>query len=70
MGRNPMVMVIDENAAYRQEVQAMLTPARLAERIEALVADPTRLKEMGERARALAVPDAAERIVAVLLESA
>ena len=50
--------------------QATLTPAALAERVEALVADPTRLKEMGERARALAVPDAAERIVALLLETA
>src|SRR5688572_6915463 len=30
MPRNPMVMIIDENAAFRQEVQAMLTPARLA----------------------------------------
>jgi pilus assembly protein CpaE len=30
MPRNPLVMIIDENAAFRQEVQAMLTPARLA----------------------------------------
>ncbi len=30
MGRNPMVMIIDENAAFRQEVQSMLMPARLA----------------------------------------
>lgn len=50
--------------------QAALTPESLRERIDALLADPTRLKEMGERARALAVPDAAERIVVVLLESA
>jgi UDP-N-acetylglucosamine--N-acetylmuramyl-(pentapeptide) pyrophosphoryl-undecaprenol N-acetylglucosamine transferase len=50
--------------------QATLTPDTLRERIEALLADPTRLKEMGERARALAVPDAAERIVALLLETA
>ena len=50
--------------------QATLTPDTLRERIDALLADPTRLKEMGERARALAVPDAAERIVALLLESA
>jgi UDP-N-acetylglucosamine--N-acetylmuramyl-(pentapeptide) pyrophosphoryl-undecaprenol N-acetylglucosamine transferase len=49
--------------------QATLTPETVAERIEALLADPTRLKEMGERARALAVPDAAERIVALLLET-
>jgi UDP-N-acetylglucosamine--N-acetylmuramyl-(pentapeptide) pyrophosphoryl-undecaprenol N-acetylglucosamine transferase len=49
--------------------QAMLTPALLRERVDALLAEPTRLKEMGERARAVAVPDAAERIVALLLES-
>jgi UDP-N-acetylglucosamine:LPS N-acetylglucosamine transferase len=36
--------------------------------VEALVADPARLKQMGEQARTLAVPDAAERIVAVLTE--
>ncbi|MEX0781865.1 MAG: P-loop NTPase [Dehalococcoidia bacterium] len=30
MPRNPLVMIIDENAPFRQEVQAMLTPARLA----------------------------------------
>jgi len=30
MGRNPLVMIIDEDPIYRQELQAMLTPARLA----------------------------------------
>ncbi len=30
MGRNPLVMIIDENAPFRAELQAMLTPARLA----------------------------------------
>jgi UDP-N-acetylglucosamine--N-acetylmuramyl-(pentapeptide) pyrophosphoryl-undecaprenol N-acetylglucosamine transferase len=50
--------------------QAALTPARLRERVDALLAEPPRLKEMGERARAVAVPDAAERIVALLLEIA
>ncbi len=50
--------------------QATLTAETLRERVDMLLADPTRLKEMGERARALAVPDAAERIVALLLESA
>jgi UDP-N-acetylglucosamine--N-acetylmuramyl-(pentapeptide) pyrophosphoryl-undecaprenol N-acetylglucosamine transferase len=48
--------------------QAELTPERLAARIGALLAEPARLKEMGERARALAVPDAAERLVALLVE--
>jgi UDP-N-acetylglucosamine--N-acetylmuramyl-(pentapeptide) pyrophosphoryl-undecaprenol N-acetylglucosamine transferase len=50
--------------------QATLTPALLAERVRDLLADPARLKEMGERARALAVPDAADRLLAVLLEVA
>ncbi len=50
--------------------QASLTAESLRERVDTLLADPTRLKEMGERARALAVPDAAERIVALLLETA
>lgn len=50
--------------------QAALTPPLLAERVQALLGEATRLKEMGERARAVAVPDAAERIVAVLLETA
>ena len=30
MGRNPLVMIIDQDEPYRQEVQSMLTPARLA----------------------------------------
>jgi UDP-N-acetylglucosamine--N-acetylmuramyl-(pentapeptide) pyrophosphoryl-undecaprenol N-acetylglucosamine transferase len=50
--------------------QASLTPALLLERIQSLLADPARLKEMGERARTLAVPDAAERLVTILLETA
>ena len=49
--------------------QALLTPERLLERVEALLADPAPLKEMGERARTVAVPDAAERIVKLLLET-
>jgi UDP-N-acetylglucosamine--N-acetylmuramyl-(pentapeptide) pyrophosphoryl-undecaprenol N-acetylglucosamine transferase len=48
--------------------QAELTPDRLAAEVKALLADPRRLKEMGERARRLAVPDAAERLVALLVE--
>ena len=49
--------------------QATLTAELLLERILGLLAAPTRLKEMGERARAVAVPDAAERIVTLLLET-
>lgn len=48
--------------------QSLLTTERLVGAIRALLADPARLKQMGEHARTLAVPDAAERIVAVLSE--
>ena len=30
MPRNPTVLIIDENQVFRQELQGMLTPARLA----------------------------------------
>jgi UDP-N-acetylglucosamine--N-acetylmuramyl-(pentapeptide) pyrophosphoryl-undecaprenol N-acetylglucosamine transferase len=50
--------------------QASMTPTLLLERIRELLGDATRLKEMGERAQALAVPDAADRIVDLLLEIA
>jgi UDP-N-acetylglucosamine--N-acetylmuramyl-(pentapeptide) pyrophosphoryl-undecaprenol N-acetylglucosamine transferase len=49
--------------------QPELTPVALLARVQALLADGAALKEMGERARAIAVPDAAERIVALLLET-
>src|SRR5690606_17562404 len=42
--------------------QATLTPARLAERIAALLGDDARRAEMAAAARTLARPDAAERI--------
>ena len=48
--------------------QSVLTSAVLTERVAALLVAPARLKEMGERARAFAIPDAAERL-ADLLES-
>jgi len=64
-----------ENARLVEQVggavvlpQSTLTGERLVREVEALVADPARLKQMGEQARTLAVPDAAERIVAVLAE--
>jgi UDP-N-acetylglucosamine--N-acetylmuramyl-(pentapeptide) pyrophosphoryl-undecaprenol N-acetylglucosamine transferase len=50
--------------------QPELTPGLLLERIRGLLADPSQLKDMGERARRLAVPDAAERLVDLLLEVA
>ena len=48
--------------------QSMLTTERLEREVQALVADPARLKQMGEHARSIGIPDAAERIVAVLTE--
>ena len=50
--------------------QSTLTPVRLLTEVRALLTDGARLKEMSERARTLAVPDAAERIVKLLLEAA
>lgn len=62
------------NARYVERVggcavlpQASLTPERLLERLRGLLGDPAALKEMSERARTVAVPDAAERIVALLM---
>jgi UDP-N-acetylglucosamine--N-acetylmuramyl-(pentapeptide) pyrophosphoryl-undecaprenol N-acetylglucosamine transferase len=50
--------------------QPGLTPELLLERIRGLLADPAGLKEMGERARVVAVPDAADRLVTLLLDVA
>jgi UDP-N-acetylglucosamine--N-acetylmuramyl-(pentapeptide) pyrophosphoryl-undecaprenol N-acetylglucosamine transferase len=47
--------------------QAELTPGRLGEVIAALLGDPARLKEMGERALARGRPQAAREIVSNLL---
>lgn len=47
--------------------QAELTPARVVERVRELLADAAALKQMGDRARTVAVPDATERIVDLLL---
>ena len=47
--------------------QSALTPASLTACVRQVLADPRRLKEMGDRARALAVPDAAERLVDLVL---
>ena len=46
--------------------QDALTPASLAGHVTRLIATPHRLKEMGERAISLAVPDAAEKIAGAL----
>jgi UDP-N-acetylglucosamine--N-acetylmuramyl-(pentapeptide) pyrophosphoryl-undecaprenol N-acetylglucosamine transferase len=44
-----------------------LTPERLVREVSGLLADPARLRTMATRARALAVPDAAERLVDLVL---
>jgi UDP-N-acetylglucosamine--N-acetylmuramyl-(pentapeptide) pyrophosphoryl-undecaprenol N-acetylglucosamine transferase len=50
--------------------QAELSPPRLLERVRGLLADVSALKEMSERARLVAAPGAAERIVELLLQVA
>lgn len=47
-----------------------LSADRLVELVGGLLGDPIRLKQMAERARALARPDAAERLVELILELA
>lgn len=54
--------LVQAGAALRLDPHA-LTPARLAEALGGLLADPARLVAMGRAASALARPDAAERIV-------
>ena len=50
--------------------QAALTPERLRDAVLGLLADPARLREMGARARTLAVADAEERLARLILEAA
>lgn len=50
--------------------QAELTPARLLDQVRSLLADPVALKTMAERARLLAVPDAAPRLTSLILATA
>jgi UDP-N-acetylglucosamine--N-acetylmuramyl-(pentapeptide) pyrophosphoryl-undecaprenol N-acetylglucosamine transferase len=50
--------------------EAELTTDRLVTLVRELTGDPARLKQMSERARGLARPDAAERLVALILELA
>ncbi len=47
-----------------------LTPERLVREVSHLLADPGRLRTMAAHARALAMPDAAERLVDLVLELA
>ena len=48
--------------------QSALKPERLLERIRQLLGDPAALKAMGDRARALAIPDADERLARLVLD--
>jgi UDP-N-acetylglucosamine--N-acetylmuramyl-(pentapeptide) pyrophosphoryl-undecaprenol N-acetylglucosamine transferase len=50
--------------------QVSLTPERLLEVARRLLRDRPALAQMGERARALAVPDAAERLAQLILDAA
>ena len=50
--------------------QVALNPGGLVEVVGKLLADRHALRQMGERARALAIPDAAERIARLIVESA
>ena len=50
--------------------QASLTPPRLLETVTRLLGERAALRAMGERARSLAVPDAAERIARLIFEVA
>jgi UDP-N-acetylglucosamine--N-acetylmuramyl-(pentapeptide) pyrophosphoryl-undecaprenol N-acetylglucosamine transferase len=50
--------------------EAGLSPERLLETVRSLLADPARLRLMGERARSLAAPDAADRITELILTTA
>jgi UDP-N-acetylglucosamine--N-acetylmuramyl-(pentapeptide) pyrophosphoryl-undecaprenol N-acetylglucosamine transferase len=50
--------------------QSELTPPVLLAQVRRLLGEAAQLKEMGERARALAIPDAADRLVEVLMEIA
>jgi len=50
--------------------EAQLSPERLRDTIRGLLQDRARLKQMGDRARSLAIPDAADRLVALLSEVA
>jgi UDP-N-acetylglucosamine--N-acetylmuramyl-(pentapeptide) pyrophosphoryl-undecaprenol N-acetylglucosamine transferase len=47
--------------------EAELTPERLVREVSTLLADPERLRAMAARARRLATPDAAERLVDLIL---
>jgi UDP-N-acetylglucosamine--N-acetylmuramyl-(pentapeptide) pyrophosphoryl-undecaprenol N-acetylglucosamine transferase len=61
---------IAEGGAAVLVPQVELTPERLTEVITQLFANPTRLKQMAERARALSHHDAAGRVARMVAELA
>jgi UDP-N-acetylglucosamine--N-acetylmuramyl-(pentapeptide) pyrophosphoryl-undecaprenol N-acetylglucosamine transferase len=62
--------ILVRHGAAEMMLDAQLNGTRLAERVVALAADGARLQAMAAAARALAVPDAAQRVVAVCREVA
>jgi UDP-N-acetylglucosamine--N-acetylmuramyl-(pentapeptide) pyrophosphoryl-undecaprenol N-acetylglucosamine transferase len=67
-GRNAAWMV--DGGAAVSIPDGALTPEALAERTQGLLADPGKLEKMAAASRALAKPDAAERIAAEVLSAA
>jgi UDP-N-acetylglucosamine--N-acetylmuramyl-(pentapeptide) pyrophosphoryl-undecaprenol N-acetylglucosamine transferase len=65
--QNHNARVLEASGASLMLPQPVLTPARLAEVITALLSDPTRRKQMGDRALARGRPQAAREIVSNLL---
>ena len=63
-------LLLGEAAPMLRAQDGAVVRQLMLEAATGILAAPTRLKEMGERARAVAVPDAAERIVSLLLEMA
>jgi UDP-N-acetylglucosamine--N-acetylmuramyl-(pentapeptide) pyrophosphoryl-undecaprenol N-acetylglucosamine transferase len=64
--RNAQYLVENEAAVLLPEAE--LTPERLANRLQSLAADRPALLQIAVRARALAVPDAAERVAGLCRE--
>ena len=62
--------IVAEAGAAMVLLEATLTPERLRDSILGLLEDRARLKQMGEQARRLAIPDAADRLVQLLCDIA
>jgi len=67
-GQNARLLAEAGGAEVAREAQ--LTVESLAKALEKLLGDPARLARMAERARAVAIPDAAERLADVVEETA